>query len=132
MVNIRQTWLTMVNYFQSWLTMVSNVPPSHCDKYFLTMKIKHGPMLHSHKDCLNMRINHGQTCSNVAFWQGLSQYEDQPWLTMANHAYFRVLNIYLMVYIPWFYNINPLGLILFPCVHNPLGFSINPLGLLFH
>ena len=42
---------------------------------------------------------------------------------MFNHAYFRVYNNYLRVYIPWVY-IIPLGLILFPWVYNPFGFII--------
>ena len=48
-----------------------------------------------------------------------------------NHVYFRLCNIYIWLYECWVYNISPLGLILFPWVHNPLGFSLNPLGLLF-
>ena len=47
--------------------------------------VNHGSMSHCYKDCVNMKINHGQ------------------------HAYFRVCNIYLRVYIPLVYNINPLG-----------------------
>ena len=56
---------------------------------------------------------------------------------MLNHVYFRIFNFYLRAFTPWFYNISPLGLILFPLVHNPLGllflwvYNINPLGLLF-
>ena len=48
-----------------------------------------------------------------------------------NHVYFSVCSIYIWVYQYWVYNISPMGLILFPGLHNPLGFSIYPLGLLF-
>jgi len=43
---------------------------------------------------------------------------------MVHHVYFNAYNISLRVYIRRVYNISPLGLILFPWVHNPLGFLI--------
>ena len=92
-------------------TMVNNSPRSHCDKNYL-----------------NMKINHGQPWSNIALRQRLCLYENQSWSTLfiLGFIIFILGFMYLrfIILIPWVYNINLLGLILFPCV-----FSNNPLGL---
>ena len=69
-------------------------------------------------------VKHGQPWSIITLWRRLSQYENQPWSIVINQDCFKFYNIYLRVYIFWVYDINPLGLILFPWV-----FSIDPLGL---
>jgi len=102
----------------------------------------------------SIMVNDGQPLSNVVLWQTLSQYEKKSCPTIfqcriVTNICLRVYNIYLRVYIPWVYNIYPLGLTLFPWVYNPLGllfswvyninpfrvyipwiYNINPLGLI--
>ena len=112
-------------------TMVNHDPTSYCDKYFLNMKIKHDPMSRCDNNRLDMKINYAWPWSNIVLWQRLSQYDNEPWSIAVKHVYFRVYNIHLWVYIPWVYNINPLGLIFFSRVYNILDFRINPLCLLF-
>jgi len=54
-------------------------------------------------------VDHAQPWLNFALGMRLSQNKNQPLSTMVRHVYFRVFNIYVMVYIPW---VNPLCLFL--------------------
>jgi len=96
--------------------MANHGPTSHYDKHYITIKINDGPMSHCNKGYLGMKINHGQRWSNLTLWQKLCQYVNKQWSTMVILGFM----IFNRVYIPWFYNIKPKGLILFPWV-----FSIN-------
>ncbi len=98
MLNHNQPWwITMVTLWQ-WLSFGST---SHCDnhgdpwsnmvQYCIVTKVvsiwkstmvNHCPISHCDKGCLYMKINHGQPSSNVAFWQRLCQFENQPLSTM--------------------------------------------------
>jgi len=104
----------MVNHGQSSSTMVQRCVVTKIASIWKSTMVDHGRMSHCDKYFLDIKINHGQAWSNTALWQGLSQNKSQPRSTMfiLGFLIFILGFIYLgfIILAPWVYNINPLGL----------------------